>query len=77
MDTFDWYLSRNRDWDPSYLAMLFSEDFNNCSDLWNSNVDDSELVKEMNKLEIYQPFVEDISMDDCDLLQVVEKIEHE
>ena len=41
MDTFDWYLSWNRDWDPSYLTMLFSEDFNDCSDLWNSNVDDS------------------------------------
>ena len=60
MDTYDLFLSQNRDWDPSYLAMLFSEDFDDYSDLWSSNVNDYELVQEMNKLEIYAPVVRDI-----------------
>ena len=77
MDTYDLLLSQNRDWDLSYLAMLFSEDFDDYSDLWASNVNDSELVQEMNKLEIYAPVVEDISMDDDTLVHAVEKIENE
>ena len=77
MDTYDLLLSQNRDWDLSYLAMLFSEDFDDYSDLWASNVNDSELVQEMNKLEIYAPVVEDISMDDDTLVHAVAKIENE
>ena len=77
MDSYDLFLSQNLDWDPSYLAMLFSEDFDDYTELWSSNVEDCELVQEMNKLDIYSPITEDISMDDDSLLEAVEKIEYE
>ena len=77
MDTFDYYLSQNKDWDPSYLAMLFSQDFNDFSDLWCSETSDTELVKEMEKLDIYCPIVEDISMEDDVLVKAVEQIKYE
>ena len=77
MDTFDYYLSRDKDWDPSYLAMLFSQDFNDFSDLRCSETSDTELVKEMEKLDIYCPIVEDISMEDDVLVKAVEQIKYE
>ena len=46
MDVSDITLFNNRDWDPSYLAGIFSEDFYEFKDLWNnSNVNDVELVQ--------------------------------
>ena len=77
MDRLDHYLMENRDWDPSYLRLMFSEDFYEFTDLWHSNVCDTELVQEMEKLDIYQPIVEDISMEDHVLLSAVEQIEKE
>ena len=77
MDVSDDYLKLNRDWDPSYLSMLFSEDFNDFLDLWSSNMGDKELVNAVEKLERYSPIVEDISLDDNVLYQAVEQIEQE
>ena len=75
MDLSDKELICNRDWDPSYLAMLFNEDFNEFPNLWSSNIDDRDLVHAAEKLEIYSPIVEDISMDDSTLCKTVEEIE--
>ena len=78
METSDKDFIMNRDWDPSYLAMLFSQDFYNFNDHWNSsNVSDMELSCAMNNLDIYQPIVEDISVDDDVLVDAVEQIEKE
>ena len=51
----------NRDWDPSYLSEIFSQDFYEFGELWKSNLDDLALVDEVQKLEKYCPIVEDIS----------------
>ena len=75
MDISDSSLLSNRDWDPSYLALLFSEDFDDYSNLWNSEMSDMELVCETNKVEKYCPIVEDISIEDDVLCQEVECIE--
>ena len=79
MEVSDSMLFRNRDWDPSYLKLLFAEDFNDVSDLWQSNVTDCELMNETCRVERerYCPITEDISMDDTTLCSVVEKIEEE
>ena len=45
MDISDSLLSSNRNWDPSYLSEIFQEDFYEFSELWSSNVMDSELVQ--------------------------------
>ena len=75
MDLSDKELIFNHDWDPSYLAMLFNDDFNESPNLWSSNIDDRDLVHAVGKLEIYSPIVEDISMDDSTLCKAVEEIE--
>ena len=81
MDMSDEYLCRNRDWDPSYLQLLFAEDFNDVTELWKSNVRDDELVTESIRVETecqpYCPITEDISLDDSTLCEAVEKIEEE
>ena len=77
MELSDEILCSNFDWDPGYLSFLFSEDFNDFSDLWSSNVSDGKLLKEMDKVECYAPIVEDISLDDDILCHAVEKIESE
>ena len=80
MEVSDAYFVENRDWDPSYLSMLFSEDFNDFSELWNSNVSDMELVSQVDnvdKVEPYCPIVEDISLEDEVLCSAVERIEEE
>ena len=75
MEVSDSLLCRNRDWDPSYLSQLLSDDFYEFSDLWSdSNATDTELIQEVEK---YCPIVEDISMDDETLCNEVEKIEIE
>ena len=77
MDTTDYLMWMSRDWDPSYLADMFREDFDDYSELWKSNVADKELVEEAKKVEKYTPIVEDISLDDDTLCTAVEKIEDE
>ena len=77
MDVFDDGMWLNRDWDPCYLAELFHEDFNDMSDLWISNITDTEMVNESNNAERYCPIIEDISLDDSELCTAVEKIEQE
>ena len=79
MDVSDKLLVTNRDWDPSYLQLLFDEDFNDHSDLWKSNVSDEQLVTETVRVEHekYQPITEDISLEDDILCSAVEKIEEE
>ena len=55
--------------------MLFSDEFEDYSDMWKSNITDMELVNEVNKMEFYCPIVEDISIEDNVLCTTVEKIE--
>ena len=50
MDIFDRIFTLNRDWDPSSLQYIFSQDFYEFRDLWVSNVCDEELVKLLSAL---------------------------
>ena len=75
MELSDEFLWQNRDWDPSYLKDLMDTDFNDLSDLWSSNVRDSELVSEVERVERYCPITEDISLDDDTLCHAVDTIE--
>ena len=77
MEVSDIVFVHNLDWDPSYLQMIIDRDFFDFSELWSSDMEDRELVDYVNKLETYCPIVEDISMEDEELCQVVESIEHE
>ena len=77
MEVSDDYLKVNQDWDPSYLEELLCEDFFDFTNLWESNIQDCELLKEMDRVERYSPITEDISLDDEKLCTAVEKIEHE
>ena len=77
MEVSDSCFITNLDWDPCYLHELFREDFFEFTELWKSNVEDSDLIKEMNKLEKYSPITEDISLDDNQLCTAIAKIEHE
>ena len=78
MDVPNITFCRNRDWDPSYLKDIVTEDFYEFQDLWNcSNLDDYEIVQEVEKIEKYCPIIEDISLDDEMLCSAVEKIEQE
>ena len=45
MDIVDSALVGNRDWDPYYLSELFSEDFYDFSNHWQSNMNDMELCE--------------------------------
>ena len=77
MEVSDNDLIGNCDWDLSYLSMIFNEDFNHYHNLWSSNMDDSELINAVEKLEIYSPIVEDISMDNSTLYKAEEDIENQ
>ena len=77
MELCDNDLWTNRDWDPSYLQQLFSDEFYDYSDMWKSNVSDGELVKECERVDKYCPIIEDISLYDDTLCSAVEKIESE
>ena len=77
MDVPDSVIVWNRDWDPIYLGDLFREDFYDFKELWQSNVNDADLVMESNRLERYCPITEDISIEDTVLCDAVEKIEEE
>ena len=60
----DQFLMSNRDWDPAYLQTMFCEDFNSCSELWQSNVSDVALINKVEETERYCPITEDISIED-------------
>ena len=77
MDVPNITFCRNRDWDPSYLQQLLSQDFYDYDELWSCNIGDMELVNEVEKVERYSPIVEDISLKDDILCLAVEKIEEE
>ena len=49
MDTLDNVLLMNRDWDPTYLRDIFSEDFYEFKDLWSSYMNDMDLVEGIGK----------------------------
>ena len=44
MDLPDSLFSENLDWDPSYLSLLFKDDFYDFTELWRSNISDIDLV---------------------------------
>lgn len=77
MELSDSELWLNRDWDPSYLVEIFRESFDDCNDLWEADLSDCELLKQVEIMEKYTPIVEDISMDDELLCSAVERIEEE
>ena len=77
MELSDSNLLVNRDWDLLYLSSIFDAEFYDFTEMWCSDITDSDLVTEVNKLETYCPVVEDISMDDTELCTAVEKIEEE
>ena len=77
MDVADELLCRNKDWDPAYLCDIFTEDFFDFQELWDNSITYCVLVDSVSKMEQYCPVVEDISMDDNELCQAVEKIEEE
>ena len=79
MDVSDSLLVSNLDWDPSYLITLFSDDFDDNTDMWNSSLTDGQLLHYSQQLdrEMYAPVCEDISLDDDTLRDAVENIEKE
>ena len=77
MDVSDAVIGCNKDWDPSYLLDIFTEDFYDFDELWDNSLTDSDLVQGVSKMEKYCPVVEDISMDDEELCKAVEQIEYE
>ena len=79
MELPDRFFVTNRDWDPSYLRDLVTQDFYDFRELWqNSNsVTDRELVQAVETVDKYCPVVEDISIDDVTLYQAVAEIENE
>ena len=60
MDMLESLLLSNRVWDPSYLRDIFCHDFYEFQELWNCQISDTELVKEVQNVEKYQTIVEDI-----------------
>ena len=72
MEFSDNFLRSHCDWDPSYLSKIIDVHFNDMSELWTLTVNDTDLVCESERVEKYCPFVEDISMDDYELYNIVE-----
>ena len=77
MEFSDNFLCSHHDGDPSYLSEIMDVDFNDMSELWTSTINDTDLVHESERVEKYCPIAEDISMDDYELYNIVEAIEHE
>ena len=77
MEVDDCMFYRIRDWDPAYLSSIFDVDFYDYSEMWQSGMGDSELLHTVTELEKYCPIVEDISIDDEELCNAVERIESE
>ena len=71
------------EWDPSYLSMLFRQDFYDMDEYWNASnsVLDNVLIQEINRIEKecvcepYVPIIEDIMIKDNVLLNAVNEIE--
>ena len=55
MECSDSLLVNNLDWDPLYLASIFDVDFDECSDLWESDISDQELLDIVGDMETYCP----------------------
>ena len=78
MDITDWLFATNSDWDPCYLRDLFSQDFCEFEDLWQSSISGMELIQADREVPPrYSPDIEDISLDDDTLYEAIEQIEHE
>ena len=77
MELSDMNLFRDRDWDPEYLIDIFTQDFEEYPNMWESNISDTQLVNHVEKLDKYCLVVEDISIDDETLCSAVEQIEYE
>ena len=75
MEVSDGILMCNKDWDPSYLRMLFDEDFYEFNNLWTSNVSDKEIITAEQSTSKYVPIVEDISIEDEVLCNAVDQVE--
>ena len=45
MDLSDRIFMANHDWDPNYLKYIFTQDFYEFRELWQSNVCDTELLQ--------------------------------
>ena len=87
---FDSGISLTQDWDPSYLSLLFKDDIEDFSHLWNGeyySCDEVLLLACANLKTIsrnvqekcvpYAPIVEDVSFDDERLSKAVNSIEKE
>ena len=77
MEMTDRVFISNRDWDPAYLSEIFTQDFYEFRDLWQTSVPDMELVRAVETVDKYSPVVEDISLDDSTLCKAVEEIEEQ
>ena len=77
MDISDGNFIENRDWDPVYQSELFAYDFYAFDELWNTDISDYEMIMEGERVEKYNPIVEDISLEDEELCCAVEKTEKE
>ena len=77
MDITDQLFATNSDWDPCYLRELFSQDFYEFEDLWQSSILDMELIQVDREVPRYSSEIEDISLDDDTLYEAVEQIEQE
>ena len=69
MGVSDDFLLRHRDWEPSYLSEILTQDFYEFSD--------TDWVREVEKVERYSPIVEEISLEDKVLCTAVENTERE
>ena len=64
----------DKDWDPHYLGLLFSQNFHDFSNLLKSNMCDQDLLHAVKTIERYNPMVENILLDDETLCEAVEDI---
>ena len=51
MEVVDSIMCRNRDWDPLYLVDIFNQYFYDYTDLWKSNIEDSDIISKVEKVE--------------------------
>ena len=75
MEVSDSFMLNNCDWDPAYLSELVQADFYDFKELWGTNVMDTDLVREVERVERYSPTVEDISLDDETLCKALDDID--
>ena len=78
MELSDRIFTVNRDWDPSYLRYIISQDFYDFCDLWANALPNEELLRATESSPgRYCPVVEDLSVDNDTLYEAVAKIEEE